>query len=75
MNKKASRLAVLGELGNYPLFIKAIELTIKYEWHLNSMSRTDTLVHNALSEMHCMAKKNVDSWLTRTIKMKELLEL
>ena len=51
VNKKASKLAILGELANYHPFIRAIELTLKYEWHLNSNSSANSLVHNALMEM------------------------
>ena len=41
VNKKSSKLAVLGELGAYPLFLKAVENTLKYEWHLKSNIKTN----------------------------------
>jgi hypothetical protein len=34
VHKRSSRLAVLGELGRYPMFIPAIKNCLNYDWHL-----------------------------------------
>lgn len=75
MNKKTSKLAVLGELGAYPLFLKAVEATLKYEWHLKCTADTNSLVCNVIEEMKTMATNKVDCWLTHTVKMRELLKV
>ena len=38
VHKRTSRLAVLGELGRYPIFIPALKLCLKYE---SQLSRSD----------------------------------
>ena len=75
VNKKTSKLAVLGELGAYPLFLKAVEATLKYEWHLKCTADTNSLVCNVIEEMKTMATNKVDCWLTHTVKMRELLKV
>ena len=51
VHKKSSRLAVLGELGHYPLIINSFIQSVKYKWSLYSTSHCDSLVRDALSDM------------------------
>ena len=74
VHRKASRLAVLGDLGRYPLAIKAMALTLNYRLCLASKP-SNSLVGLAMSEMAVMASKGIDCWLTRTEKMSRLLKI
>ena len=74
VHRKASRLAVLGDLGRYPLAIKAMALTLNYRLCLASKP-ANSLVGLVMSEMAVMASKGVDCWLTRTEKMASLLKI
>jgi hypothetical protein len=40
VHKRCSRLAVLGELGRYPVFLPALKHCIKYEYQINMMDRS-----------------------------------
>ena len=74
VHKKASRLAVLGDLGRYPLAVKAMAQTFNYKLSLASKP-ANTPIGLALAEMQVMAQQGTDCWLTRTNKMSELLKL
>ena len=73
--KKTSRLAVLGELGQYPLWCKALQLSLKYEVTLKNKINDGTLLSSAMVEMSEMANKGVDCWFSRMAKVKSLLKL
>ena len=73
--KKKSKLATLGELGQYPLWKSALELTLKYEWHLSNRNDENTIISSALIEMHSMSAKGEECWLTRVNQAKALLNL
>ena len=72
VHKRCSRLAVLGELGRYPVFLPALKHCIKYEYQINRMDRS-TLVYNAISDM----KNNpqIDTWYTRVEKIKNIFSI
>ena len=74
VHRKASRLAVLGDLGRYPLAIKAMAQTLSYRQCLLSKP-ADSPIGLAMAEMRDMAKKGTDCWLTRTNKMADLLNV
>ena len=61
-HKKSSRLAMLGELGRYPLMIKSLVQTIKYKWSIMNRSNDGSLVSEAVSEMSFSVES--DSWLS-----------
>ena len=65
VHRKASRLAVLGDLGRYPLAVKAMAQTLNYRLCL-AMKPANSLVGLAMSEMADMARQGTDCWLTRT---------
>ena len=71
-HKKTSRLAVLGELGRYPLLIKSLVQTVKYKWSLLRKINDDSLVSEALTEM---SSTGCDSWLSRINKVEKLLNI
>ena len=72
VHKRCSRLAVLGELGRYPVFLPALKHCIKYEYQINRMDRS-TLVYNAISDM----KNNpqIDTWYTQVEKIKNIFSI
>ena len=74
VHKKSSRLAVLGELGQYPVLLKGLAQCVKYEWHVKNRSAPDSLVRLAYNEMVEMGSRDsCDSWLGRVHKVKEYL--
>ena len=72
VHKRCSRLAVLGELGRYPVFIPALKHCLKYQYHIDKMDRS-SLISITFSEM----KNNpqVDCWLSRVQRIKTLLDI
>ena len=76
VNKKSSRLAVLGELARYPLFISTLSQCLNYKLSLQRQSST-LLSHvmTETTEMTEMANNGYDSWLTRVTNMEKILKL
>ena len=72
VQKKTSRLAVLGELGRYPVLIKAIVQSIMYERCILKYQR-GALVGQALVEMQVLNDSN--SWQGRVNSLKTLLDI
>ena len=72
VHKKASRLATLGELGRYPLFLIALKNAIKYEYSLrfDSQNNSDTLVSLVYRSMEISSQQGKDCWLDRVTKIK-----
>ena len=71
MNKKTSRLAVLGELGRYPL-----SHCINYKSSLlGPSSQQSTLLHDVVQEMKKMTSSGYDCWLSRVNNIQNLLNL
>ena len=50
VHKKCSRLAVLGELGRYPVLIPALKLCFKYQHHINNIDKT-SFIYKATIDM------------------------
>ena len=69
VHKKASRLAVLGELGRYPMLIRGLIQVLKYDWHVQHKTSGTSLVNIAYNEMLGVN----DSWGLRVSKIKNLL--
>ena len=74
VHKKTSRLAVLGELGHYPLLMSSFIQTLKYKWSI-SLQDSNTLIRDALSEMESFSDLGHDCWLTRVRKMEQLFNI
>ena len=74
VHNKSSRLAVLGELARYPLFIKALSHCLNYKLSLEA-KKSPNLVSHVMSEMQAMSVKGQDCWLTRVDQLVKLLNL
>ena len=72
VHKRCSRLAVLGELGRYPVFIPALRHCLKYKHHIDSIDNT-SLISVILSDMK--ANPQMDCWLSRVEKIKTLFNI
>ena len=76
VNRKTSRLAVLGELGRYPLFIKALSHCINYKSSLlGPNNQQSSLLYDVVQEMKIMTSSGSDCWLSRVYKIQKLLNL
>ena len=73
VHKKASRLAILGELSRYPVLLKAISQCLKYEWSLLNHTPANSIVALAFNEIQELADSGIDCWLSKVNKMKSLL--
>ena len=71
VQKKTSRLAVLGELGRYPVLLQAIQQSLMYEWSIRKY-QPDSLVGQAVSEMEGLGQ---DTWLSRVQSIRKLLDI
>ena len=74
VQKKTSRLAVLGELGHYPLLVSSLIQTLKYKWSLY-LQDSNSLVRDALSDMESFSDSGYDCWLSRVRKMEKLFSV
>ena len=75
VNKTTSRLAVLGELGRYPLFLSSLSQCLNYKQSLVSRKSSNKLVACALNEMKQLNDRNIDCWLARVIKVEKVLKI
>ena len=69
--KKSPRLAVLGELGRFPLFLQSLSQCLNYRLSLFSRKNNNLLVGNALREM----EKGSNNWLSRVERIETLLKI
>ena len=72
VHKKSSRLAVLSELGRYPVFLPALKQVIKYQYHVENMDKS-TLIYKTLYDMEI--NPQLDTWYSRVEKIKGLLKI
>ena len=72
VHKKCSRLAVLGELGRYPVLLPAIKLCMKYQYNIGTLDK-NTLLCKAINEMN--NNPELDCWVSRVNKIKTLLKI
>ena len=70
VHKKTSRLAVLGELGRYPMLVPALKLCLKYHYSLETSDR-NSLIYTAFNEMR--QSPDLDCWYSRVGEIKSLL--
>ena len=75
VNKKTSRLAVLGELGKYPLLIQSMAQCLNYKLSLLSRKSNNNLIGNTLLELENLRKLKCDSWLSRVCQIEEILQM
>ena len=75
VNKTTSRLAVLGELGKYPLLIQSMAQCLNYKLSLLSRKSSNKLIGNTLFEMESLKNIKGDSWLSRVSQIENILQL
>lgn len=75
VHNKTSRLAGLGELGRFPLFIKSLSQCLNYKLSLYKDKNSRNLISNALDEMSEMSTAGQDCWLSRVDKLERLLRI
>ena len=73
LHRKSSRIAILGELGIYPVFLKVLSQCLNYKLFIQTQSPPDSLVSLMMSEMSQMADSGQDCWLTMVCKIESLL--
>ena len=73
VHNKSSRLAVLGELGRYPLFLTALSQCVKFKLFLNEEMNKNALLKNLVTEMTEMESTGQDCWWTRVVNIEKLL--
>jgi hypothetical protein len=74
VHRKASRLAVLGELGRYPALLTSLSSVLKYSQVLRTKA-PHTLARSAYSEMEDMVREGKECWLGRVESIRELLDI
>ena len=62
VQKKTSRLAVIGELSRTPLLITSLVQSMKYKWTILNKSDKNSLVFQAVNEMSSYNDFNIDCW-------------
>ena len=72
VHKKCSRLAVLGELGRYPVFLPALKQVIKYQYQIERLDKS-TIIYKTLVDME--NNPNIDTWYSRVEQIKSLLNI
>ena len=72
VHKRCSRLAVLGEMGRYPVFLPAVRHCLKYQYTIDRMDKS-SLIYKAVSDMQ--DNPTIDSWYNKVEKIKELLNI
>ena len=72
VHKKSSRLAVLGELGRYPVLLPAIKLCVKYQYSLEFVEK-NSLIYKAVNDMK--SAPQMDSWYSRIEKIKSYFQI
>ena len=75
VNKKTSRLALLGELGRYSILISCLTQCLNYKLSLLTSKTTSDLLGHVMTEMSVMCEGGHDTWLTRVNKIEKFLNL
>ena len=74
VHKKSSRLGTLGELGRFPLFVKALCHLLKYQAQISKSNNT-SLVGRMVREIKASPNPGLQTWWGRVEKLKENLNL
>ena len=75
VHNKTPRLAVLGELGIYPLLLHFLSLCFNYKLSLLSRRSSNVLIGHALSDFEELTNQGQDCWLSRINKMEANLKI
>ena len=73
VSKRATNIAVMGELGRYPLYLEVLLNMVKYWFRLSE--QTDSLIKEAFEESKNMFNKNKDCWYGSIKSIFEYLEI
>ena len=73
VQKKASRLMMLGELGRFPILIKALASVFKYQHSLEYSSNSNTIISKVFKEMKSSLNVGEDNCLQRVDNLKKQL--
>ena len=65
-------MAVLGELGRYPMFLPALKQVVKYQYQIERLDKS-TIIYKTLVDME--NNPNIDTWYSRVEKIKSLLNI
>ena len=75
VQKKSSRLATLGELGRFPLFVKGLSHVLKYYANICKSEGNGSLIGHTIREMKSVKNPNISTWFSRVEKIKTSLGL
>ena len=75
VHNRASRLAVLGKLGRFPLFISALSKCLNYKLALEKNRSKSEITDLLWTEMSEMARRGQDCWLFRVDQISKLLNV
>ena len=64
VNKNAANMAVLGELGRYPIFIDIVIKTLNYLWNLHVHRNRKPLLHDCLLASEKLHINGTNIWVT-----------
>ena len=73
VHKKSSRIATLGELGRFPLFVKGLCHLLKYHALLCKNEGNGSLVGNVVTEYKTIQNPTLSSWWGRVEQIKQTL--
>ena len=74
VNQKTPRLAVLGELGRYPILLQSLSQCMNYKLSLFSRMGTNPLIGHVIREMQAVNRANGDTWLSRVENIDKVLK-
>jgi hypothetical protein len=72
VHKKSSRLGTLGELGRFPLFIKAICHVLKYQEQI-CKNESNSIISHMVKEIKTNPNNDLNTWWGRVEKIKQTL--
>ena len=75
LHRKSSRLAVIGELGLYPLFIQSVAQCLNYKLSLEKRMTNNHLINELMTDLQTLSTAEHDSWLTRVNKVGLLFKI
>ena len=67
-----SRLATLGELGRFPLFVKGLSHVLKYYANISKSDGNGSLIGLTIREMKNVENPNITTWFSR-VEIKTIL--
>ena len=73
VQKKSSRIATLGELGRFPLFVKGLSHVLKYYANICKSEGNGSLIGHTKREMKNVENPNIITWFSRVEKIKTSL--